>query len=130
MKEQLTKNFSLSEFQSKDGSPMPHEVYLNVLELAKNLQIIRDYIGLPMIVNSGYRSPQHNKAVGGSPASQHLLGKAADIRVVGMSSEQLHEIIVTLIDEGIISQGGVGLYNTFVHYDIRKTVARWDYRKQ
>lgn len=129
MKEQLTKNFSLSEFQSKDGSPMPYEVYLNVLELAKNLQIIRDYIGLPMIVNSGYRSPQHNKAVGGSPASQHLLGKAADIRVVGMSSEQLHEIIVTLINEGIISQGGVGLYNGFVHYDIRKTVARWDYRK-
>src|SRR5690606_14662591 len=115
MKELISKNFSLSEFQSKDGSPMPYEVYINVLELAKNLQLIRDYTGLPNLVTSGYRPPQHHKAVGGSPDSHHLVGEAGDIMVVGVSPERLHAILVTLINAGIISQGGEALYNGFVH---------------
>lgn len=125
----LTKNFSLHEFDCKDGSIMPDGVLVNIKKLANNLQVIRNYIGLPVIINSAYRTPSHNKKVGGSPTSQHLYGKAADIRVVGMSPEQLREIILELIKEGKILEGGVGIYNNFVHYDIRGNRARWDYRK-
>lgn len=125
----LTKNFSLHEFDCKDGSSMPDGVLVNIKKLSENLQVIRNYIGLPIIVNSAYRTPSHNKKVGGSPKSQHLYGKASDIRVNGMTCEQLREIIFQLIEQGKILDGGVGIYNNFVHYDIRGIKARWDFRK-
>jgi uncharacterized protein YcbK (DUF882 family) len=123
----LTSNFSKSEFDSKCGRPMPDWVLNNVKELAKNLQVIRNHFGVAISVNSGYRSPEHNKAVGGSPTSQHLTGKAADLTSKHISVFQLHNGILKLIDEGKISEGGVGFYpnNNFVHYDIRGTKARW-----
>ena len=122
----LTENFSKSEFDSKDGAEMPEEVLENVKELAKNLQIIREAIGMSISINSGYRSPAHNKSVGGATRSQHLTGKAADIKT-RMKPSVLHKIILGLINEGRISEGGVGLYNSFVHYDIRGEKARWDF---
>lgn len=121
----LSKNFSLSEFNSKDGADMPPEVFKNVVLVAKNLQVLRDFIGQPITVNSGYRSPAHNKSVGGAKSSQHLLGKAADIVVKGHKPDVVTEIIMELIKEGRMSQGGIGVYNTFTHYDIRGTAARW-----
>jgi uncharacterized protein YcbK (DUF882 family) len=123
----LTKNFSKVEFDCKDGSEMPEEVFENVKELAKNLQVIRDEINLAIHINSAYRSPSYNKSVGGTNKSQHLLGKAADLSVYGMKPQILHKIILDLIKEGLISEGGVGLYNSFVHYDIRGEKARWDF---
>lgn len=122
----LTENFSKEEFDSKDGAEMPDEVLENIKELARNLQIIRDSIGIPISINSGYRSPEHNKAVGGASKSQHLTGKAADLKT-RMKPSILHKFILGLINEGKISEGGVGLYNSFVHYDIRGTKARWDF---
>ena len=129
MKNQLTKNFNKREFNSKDGARMPNDVFLNVKELANNLQIIRNCINSPMHINSGYRSPAHNKAIGGVSNSQHLLGKASDITSRDYSPVQLYSIIEGLIEQGKISEGGLGIYNGFVHYDIRGTKARWDYRK-
>jgi len=126
---QLTANFWKSEFDSKDGAEMPCEVLCNIQKLANQLQYIRDYLNEPIHINSGYRSPSHNKSVGGSKNSQHLLGKASDIKVDGLSTKILYELINDLISKGEILQGGLGLYNTFVHYDIRKTKARWDYRQ-
>ena len=124
---QITKNFNKREFNSKDGKRMPKDVLKNVIELAKNLQVIRDHIGEPIHINSAYRSPKHNKRVGGSPRSQHLKGKAADLTSKDFTPLQLHSIIEKLILEGKISQGGLGLYNGFVHYDIRGHKARWDF---
>lgn len=121
----LTKNFKKSEFDSKDGSHMPYTVLSNVKELAKNLQIIRDYFNKKIKINSGYRSPSHNKNVGGSKNSKHLLGKAADIVVERTSPSQVYKGIEKLIREGKIKQGGLSKYNTFVHYDIRGIKARW-----
>ncbi len=125
----LTINFNLSEFQSKDGSPMPSNVLANVRELANALQTIRASIGVPLNINSAYRSPEHNKRVGGSPNSQHLLGKAADLSNLKLPPAQLAEVIEELISRGYIPEGGIGIYNTFVHYDIRGTKARWDNRR-
>ena len=122
----LTKNFSLHEFDCKDGSKMPSEVLLNIVKLADQLQILRNFIGRPIKINSAYRSPSHNKMVGGAKNSQHLLGKAADIRVDGVSPRELHGIIEELIKDGRMKEGGLGRYNSFTHYDIRGTKARWN----
>lgn len=125
----LTKNFHKSEFDSKDGADMPYDVFLNVHKLATQLQTLRNVLNKPIKINSGYRSPEHNFKVGGSLKSQHLLGKAADIVVIGLEPYQVAEVIEGLISNGDMLQGGIGIYNTFVHYDIRKRRARWDYRK-
>jgi uncharacterized protein YcbK (DUF882 family) len=122
----LTKNFRLKQFHSHDGSIMPNEVFQNVKELANNLQVLRDTIKLPIKVKSGYRSPEHNASVGGVANSQHLTGKASDISVTGMSPKQVADTIIELISKGKMKQGGIGVYRTFVHYDIRGNEARWN----
>ena len=121
----LTDNFSLAEFNSKDGAEMPAEVLENVIKLACNIQVIRDKIGCPLHINSAYRSPNHNKAIGGVKNSKHLLGKASDLTSRNHTPTQLYDVIESLIKEGKISEGGLGLYKSFVHYDIRGTKARW-----
>ena len=126
----MTKNFSKSEFESKCGREMPEEVYHNVVKVANQLQYLRDYLGKPIRVNSAYRSPEHNASVGGVKTSQHILGKAADIAIKGMPTEILYQHIEDAISNGEMLQGGLGLYDAFVHYDIRGTKARWDYRKK
>tara|TARA_R100001198_G_scaffold14860_1_gene7097 strand:- start:9496 stop:9867 length:372 start_codon:yes stop_codon:yes gene_type:complete len=123
----MTKNFSLKEFECKDGSKMPSDVYLNIVKLVGQLQFLRDYTGRAITVNSGYRSPEHNASdkVKGSKTSQHLLGKAADITIEGLKPAEVYSLIEELIDMGLMLQGGLGNYDTFTHYDIRKTKARW-----
>ncbi len=125
---QLTPNFNTKEFACKDGSPVPDELLSNVSKLAKNLQVLRDHLGKPIVINSGYRTPAYNARIGGAPASQHKLAKASDIRVSGMTSVQVQKEILKLIAAGKMHNGGVGLYNTFVHYDVRPGAARWDLR--
>tara|TARA_B100000212_G_scaffold47996_1_gene30951 strand:+ start:616 stop:1002 length:387 start_codon:yes stop_codon:yes gene_type:complete len=127
---QLEKNFSLHEFRCKDGTDVPDEFMSNVRQLCMNLQTLRDYIDKPIIVISGYRSPEYNKKIGGVKKSQHMLAKAADIIVSGMTSLEIRDIIIKLIKEGKMDPGGVGIYPTFVHYDVRGRNARWgSYKK-
>ncbi len=121
----LTKNFSLREFRCRDGSSIPPEYMDNVRLLAKNLQVLRDHIGLPIRITSGYRSPPYNRKIGGARKSQHMLAKASDIKVSGMTPDQVRSTILQLIKEGKMMQGGVGRYVTFTHYDVRGRVARW-----
>ena len=124
----MTKNFKLKEFECKGGCDMPLEVYENIIKLASQLQFLRDYTGRPITINSAYRCPEHNAKVGGSKTSQHLLGKAADITIQSLKPIEVYALIEDLIDMGHMLQGGLGLYDTFVHYDIRKTKARWNGR--
>lgn len=122
----LTQNFSLEEFNCKDGTTVPEKYYSNVLKVAENLEVLREYLKIPIIISgSGYRTKKHNTKVGGAPKSQHLTASAADISVHGLSPMQIAEAIETLIEEGKMQQGGMGVYPTFVHYDIRGTKARW-----
>ena len=122
---QLTNNFHLSEFGCKDGTPVPVEFMPNVKELAENLQVLRDYTGAGIHLNCGYRTPEHNKKVGGEPNSFHLKAMAADIVSEKYTPIQLRAIIEQLIKEGKMKQGGLGAYKTFTHYDIRGYKARW-----
>lgn len=123
---ELTKNFSLQEFACNDGTPVPQEFMGNVTELAKNLQALRDHLGeAVLITGSGYRTPSHNKKVGGAKHSQHLTASAADISVKTLTPKQLALKIEELIASGKMKQGGIGVYAGFVHYDIRGVKARW-----
>lgn len=122
---QLTKNFHSNEFKSKDGFTVPLGLMPNVQRLARNLQVLRDHVQRPVYVRSGYRTHKHNKAVGGAPGSQHPKAKAGDIEVPGYTPKQLYDTIEELIAAGKMEQGGLGLYPTFVHYDVRGKKARW-----
>ena len=122
----LSNNFSKSEFECKCGCEMPEAVLLEVTRLANELQHIRDFIHKPMNLTNAYRCPEHNKEVGGVSNSQHILGKAADIQITDLDPSEVYKTIDNLTEHGHILQGGLGKYNTFTHYDIRKTKARWD----
>lgn len=121
----MTKNFSLSEFRSKDGSEFPKSVINNLIELATNLEILRKHLGKPISITSGYRSTDHNAKIGGAKNSTHVKGKAADIKVSGFSPLAVYNAIEGLIKSGKMKEGGLGLYPTWVHYDIRGIKKRW-----
>ena len=121
----ITENFSLSEFDCKDGTELPTSLLPNVLDLADNLQVLRDYLGVPISINSAYRTLEYNRKIKGATNSQHLLAKAADIVVESKSPEEVANIIKYLISEGKMVQGGLKAYKTFTHYDIRGYKARW-----
>ena len=111
----VSKNFKLREFECKDGS---HLVKIDS-KLVTKLQKLRDLVGKPIIINSAYRTPSHNKKVKGSPKSQHLLGKAVDIHVNGISPKNLAKYAEKAGFDGI------GTYKTFIHVDVRGKRARW-----
>lgn len=93
---QLSPHFTLAEFvasqtATRRGIPNdpPVELYPALKLTADGLERIREIVGGPIIITSGYRSPHLNQAIGGALSSQHVLGQAADIRVPGMSPELL-----------------------------------------
>ena len=97
----LSEHFMLGEFTKSNSHPevynIPsHEAIANLTNLCKWLEILRERAGAPIIINSGYRSPQLNKKIGGVPTSNHLTGCAVDIRVSGM--EQLIRYAAILLD--------------------------------
>lgn len=122
----VTKHFKWAEFDCKDGTAVPVEYEANVLRVAKNLEVLREALGgVPIRVNSGYRTPLHNQKVGGVKNSRHLTASAADIYVKGFTPKQVFDKILELIRAGKMEPGGVGLYETFVHYDIGGVLKTW-----
>ncbi len=116
--------FKDSEFASKDGKPSPYGPMHVQQTLLDFLNALRLRFGHAIIVNSGYRSPEHNAAVGGVPGSYHTKGLAADIRPRDPKDlDELYEMA-----DRMNQTGGVGRYDTFVHVDRRGIYARWDYR--
>ena len=92
-------------------------------ELLQRLDMIRRCIGVPMQVSSGYRCEAYNKRVGGAKNSYHKRGMAADIPYPAKYLQRKKDF-AKILDEAF-SEGGVGVYPTFVHVDIRKRRARW-----
>ena len=115
----LSADFTVQEFACKDGSD---PVFIDT-ELVALLQGIRTHFGRPVIVSSGFRTAAHNHAVGGVADSQHCYGRAADIRIPGIRTEQLAAYAETLLP----GTGGIGRYPSkgFVHLDVRRTKSRW-----
>lgn len=98
--EKLSENFDLEEFTRSDKAKElgitnePGEKELAALRVlvSRTIQPLRDKLGVPIHVNSGYRCPELNKAVGGVPTSQHQKGEAADLGVDGKASDILEAL--------------------------------------
>lgn len=111
------KNFKPKDIACKgDGS------ILITIEALDALQSLRDRLGVPIIVNSAYRSPDHNKNIGGAPNSNHVKGIAFDIRLTKkVTRDKLKQ------EARKCGFKGFGDYNTFVHIDLGKE-RYWDFR--
>lgn len=113
----LSTNFKVKEFACTDGSD---PIFIDS-ELVTILQKIRTHFGKSVTITSAYRTPTKNKAVGGTTYSQHLYGKAADIKVKGVAPKKVAAFAEILMP----NKGGIGTYSTFTHVDIRSAKARW-----
>lgn len=114
----LSKNFTVKEFACSDGTDT---VFIS-LALVNLLQKIRDRFGKAVIINSAYRTEAHNKAIGGATYSQHKYGLAADIHINGVTPKEIAAYVETLMP----SSGGIGIYKSFVHVDVRRVKSRWN----
>ena len=105
-KANLSEHFVLGEFTRSKYPEVynipSHEAIANLKRVCEWLEVLRNKIGHPIVINSGYRSPQLNRKVGGAPTSNHLTGCAADIRTNGM--EQAIEYAAILINYAKESQ--------------------------
>ena len=91
----LSPHFCVREFRCKDGSD---PVFIDTA-LAELLERIREHFGKPVTITSAYRTPAHNAKAGGAKFSQHLYGRAADIRVQGVSVEADKARVVSFDDK-------------------------------
>lgn len=115
---QLSKNFRVKEFACQDGT----DTILVNPKLIVLLQKVRDHFGKPVTINSAYRTEAHNKKVGGSVYSQHKYGTAADVKIAGISPKT----IATYVNTQMPNSGGIGVYSSFCHIDVRATKSRWN----
>lgn len=111
MNEQLSEHFHVREFACKDGCKF---VLISKI-LVQVLEGLRQKIGEEIYINSGFRTPSHNKAVGGALLSYHQYGMAADIRAKTKSPKDLYIIL----DDILEGWGGLELHDNFVHVDVR-----------
>ncbi len=127
----MTKNFLVSEFECKGNlkdckCKISADIKNNMIKLADQLQILRDKVGKPIKINSGYRCPSYNDdIIKGAKHSQHKLGKAADIVIDGMSANEVHKLVCEMVELKELYFGGIGKYKNFTHLDIRENSARW-----
>ena len=120
----LAPDFKVRELRCKDGT----DTVMVDEALTVVLQCIREHFGKPVVITSGYRTAAHNAVVGGAKSSQHLLGRAADIRVQDVSVEGVAAYAESLMPDW----GGVGRYPVkagratgWVHVDTRANKSRW-----
>lgn len=112
----IGKHFKVKEFACKDGSQV---VFIDE-HLISILDILRNKIGKPVIITSGYRTPEWNKKCEGAKYSYHMRGMAADIRVNGISAKEL----ANKLNEIVPNECGIIVYNSWVHFDVRTSKYR------
>ncbi len=128
----VTDNFSWQEFACHSGEAVPDAWKANVRALCETvLEPIRARFGAPLVVISGWRSKTWNDRVGGAKGSQHLTGRAADVRPVSLANvPALMTLVEEMIRNGQLPRlGGFGVYRGWIHCDTRPRigdhVARW-----
>ena len=145
----VTQHFGLEEFACHDGTPYPvknvddatQQTWLvsRLVPLCETLEVIRTAGGHKAItITSGYRTPTYQQrlkdkakgTVGSASGSQHPQGRACDITHATLLPQQLHALITRLYREKKLPHlGGLGIYETFLHIDVRPRVkdhlAQW-----
>lgn len=125
----VSPHFRASEFAQPNGVPYPVAwIESRLKRLVDVLERLRDELGgRPITVVSGYRSQAYNASIGGVRYSQHTQGRAADIVVDGLAPRNVYDTLLQLRREGKIKVGGLGLYSSFVHVDVREAdqLATW-----
>jgi uncharacterized protein YcbK (DUF882 family) len=119
---QRVKFFKPAEFDSKDKAGTGKDMNA---EFVYRLDMLRMLCGFPLIINSGYRTPKHNKAVGGKPSSAHLKGLAADIQVSDSRQRFQLKRLAHMLGFRRIGNGA-----TFVHLDLDESLPQdveWNY---
>lgn len=130
--ERPSAHLSWAELGCHDGTPYPAVYTDRALVLAREFEVVRDRCGQqPIVILSGYRTPAWNRKVGGARQSQHVEGRALDLRPPsGLTVAAFHVLILAWARDGLSQIRGVGRYDRqgFVHIDIRPSVrlVRWD----
>lgn len=123
MTDSISKNFKYSEFvysetatkHNIDNSIKHEHVRNNIKELVYHvLQPLRDHLGVPININSGYRCLKLNELIGGQPTSQHVMGQACDFTVEGYEPIEIARLIVELK----LPYDQLGVYDSFVHVSV------------
>ena len=113
----ISEHFSRSEHSCKCGCGFDTvDVELNTL-----LEHIRNYYNKPVTITGPNRCAAHNAAIGGARRSLHMEGKAADIVVKDTSPGAVY----TYLSRKFQNKYGFGLYENWIHVDVRATRARW-----
>lgn len=113
----LSTNFTVKEFACKNGE----DAILVAPQLVMVLQSIRSHFGKAVTINSAYRTPEYNAKIGGAAQSQHCYGTAADIKVSGVTPAKVAAYARSIMPDW----GGVGIYSTFTHVDVRESKSDW-----
>jgi len=115
----LSEHFNRSEFKCNCGECNYDTVDSELIEV---LEDIREHFNAPVTVTSGNRCPDYNAQVGGSKNSYHVMGRAADIQVAGVSPKVVQTYLLVKYPD----QYGIGSYSSFTHIDTRTGKGRWN----
>lgn len=113
---QLSPNFYSNEFDCKCSNEDCKTTKID-LKLIEYLQSKRELVKIPIKINSGFRCLKHNASIGGAKNSFHTKGMAADIV---LANAKIRDYLIHFKDSK-----GLGIYNTFLHVDVRDVRARW-----
>lgn len=112
---QFTKHFNSKEFECKCDNSDCIEQKISK-EMIEKLETCRQQFDQPVIITSGYRCEKHNKAIGGAPKSQHVLGKANDSRPKNLTTDTMDEWTKILAS----TFKAIGIATSFIHTDVRE----------
>lgn len=122
MQTKPSAHLSWHELACKDGTAYPLKWQTSrAVPLAAAFEAIRHACGgRPISVLSAYRTPEHNRRIGGAKHSQHVEGRALDLRPpAGYDVSEFYRVVSDLARSSVPSIRGIGKYQTFVHIDIR-----------
>lgn len=114
----LSPHFLLSELRCHDGTAVPLKFWKNARAICARAEALRTKVGGPLIVTSGFRTVQWNKKVGGARGSYHLTASALDLTSRTVSAPVMHAAYLELIKAGVVPDGGLGLYENWIHIDL------------